>query len=361
LNYTLNELKVVISDYGYPVYRAEQIFISLHKKLNSDSSKIIGIPKVLKENINNDFYIGKIELAEIKKSTNDDTEKYLFQLPSGEKIETVLIIEKDRRTICVSTQAGCNVGCEFCATGKMGFKKNLDTSQIISQIYEVIQNTGEPPTNIVYMGMGEPFLNYENFINSLLIITDKNGLALPSKRITVSTVGFKDKLRKFTNDILKEENNRIKKIKLAFSLHSTDNGFRESLIPSSRNNKLKDIYNELVYFYSSTKNKITYEYIFLEGLNDTKEDIKRIVNLSKMIPCNFNIIPFHPIQFEFGEPLKKFNCNYSEKIFGNRNSLLNKKIFDFIKELKSMGVVVNLRTSNGSDIYAACGQLAGRE
>ena len=210
--------------------------------------------------------------------------------------------------------------------------------------------------------MGEPFLNYENVIKSLLILTNKNGLAVSSKKITVSTVGFKEKLRKFTEDITKDENKSIKNIKLAFSLHSIDNGFREKLIPTSKKNKLKDIYEELTNFYRKTKNKITYEYIYFEGINDKKDDISRLAGLSKMIPCNINIIPFHPIGFELKEPLKKLNSSYSEnKIQGNKNSLLNENLFVFIEELRSRKVIVNLRTSSGMDIFAACGQLAVRE
>ena len=359
LNKTLTELENGVLNLGQPKYRAEQVFKSIHKYSVSDFKGIKGIPENLKQILENHYYIDNLKLSDLKESPNDKTKKFLFELPSGNKIETVLIFEKERKTICVSTQAGCNVGCEFCATGKIGFRINLEASQIISQIYEVINITGIFPTNIVYMGMGEPFLNYENVIKSLLIITNKNGIGIPSGRITVSTVGFKDKLRKFTGDILKKENQSIKNIKLAFSLHSTDNGFREKLKPTSKKNPLKDIYKELSYFYSKTKNKVTYEYIFFEGLNDKKEDINRLTRLSKMIPCNINIIPFHKIGFKLNEPLEKFNSKESEKnIDGNKNSLSNKKLFEFIEELKSQKVVVNLRASSGVDIFAACGQLA---
>lgn len=361
LNNTLKELEDILVKNGFPKYRAEQIFISLHKKLKTDINQIAGIPKELKKFLGQIFYLERIKLSDLKESSSDSTKKFLFELPDGNKIETVLIHEGERVTICVSTQAGCNVGCEFCATGKMGFKINLNTFEIILQVYEVIRSTSLIPTNIVYMGMGEPFLNYDNVINSLLILTNKNGLAISSKRITVSTVGFKDKLRKFTDDILKEENKSIKNIKLAFSLHSTDNGFREKLIPTSKRNKLKDIYEELINFYRKTKNKVTYEYIYFEGINDTDEDIKRIAGLSKMIPCNINIIPFHPIGFRLNEPLQSLN-NFSDNTnnLGIKNSLSNIKLFDFIEKLRAQKVIVNLRSSSGLDIYAACGQLAVR-
>ncbi|MCY7362817.1 MAG: 23S rRNA (adenine(2503)-C(2))-methyltransferase RlmN, partial [Ignavibacteria bacterium] len=271
-------------------------------------------------------------------------------------IETVLISENDRETICISTQVGCNVGCEFCATGKMGFRKNLDVGEIIAQVYEVKRLTGIEPTNIVYMGMGEPFLNYDNMLKSLKMLTHAKGMGLSSKRITVSTVGFVGKIRKFADDIMLEENKSVKNVKLALSLHSTDNGLRESIIPTSVKNKLSDLYKEISYFYQKTKNKVTYEYIYFEGLNDTDNDIKRLEKLLKMVPSNLNIIPFHPIDFELNKPLDVFNIKKDKN-----NLLSNKKLFDFIAKLKNNKVVTNLRSSSGVDINAACGQLAVKQ
>ncbi|MDQ3193890.1 MAG: radical SAM protein, partial [Bacteroidota bacterium] len=268
-------------------------------------------------------------------------------------IEAVLISEKGRDTFCISTQVGCNVGCEFCATGKMGFKKNLDVSLIAAQVYEVIRQTKVTPTNIVFMGMGEPFLNYVNMLKSLKVLTHPDGLALSSKRITVSTVGFTGKIKKFADDLSLEENKSVRNVKLALSLHSTDNGIRESIIPTSVKNSLAEIYKELIYFYQKTNNKITYEYIFFPGLNDTENDVKRIAKISKMVPSNLNIIPFHPIEFELKKPLDIYNDKKDIN-----NLLLNKKLNDFIARLKNEKVVVNLRTSSGVDINAACGQLA---
>jgi len=280
----------------------------------------------------------------------------LFEIISSKAnyfIESVLISENERNTICISTQVGCNVGCEFCATGKMGFKKNLDVSEIILQVYEVVKQSGITPTNIVYMGMGEPFLNYDNMLNSLKMLTHPKGLGLSSKRITVSTVGFKGKIMKFADDLMLDSNKAIKNVKLALSLHSTDNGIRESIIPTSVKNKLPDLYKEISYFYQKTKNKITYEYIHFEGLNDSDYDIKRLEKISRMVPSNINIIPFHPIDFELNKPLDIFNKKK------DINKLLsNQKLFDFIAELKKQKVVVNLRSSSGIDINAACGQLA---
>ena len=227
---------------------------------------------------------------------------------------------------------------------------------IRDRVYEVKRLTGIEPTNIVYMGMGEPFLNYDNMLKSLKILTHAKGMGLSSKRITVSTVGFVGKIRKFADDIMLEENKSVKNVKLALSLHSTDNGLRESIIPTSVKNKLSDLYKEISYFYQKTKNKVTYEYIYFEGLNDTDNDIKRLEKLLKMVPSNLNIIPFHPIDFELNKPLDVFNIKKDKN-----NLLSNKKLFDFIAKLKNNKVVTNLRSSSGVDINAACGQLAVKQ
>lgn len=353
LDFTLPELEKQLIELGEKRFRATQIFKQLHdlKILRFEDLKII--PKELIQKLKDKYLIETLKLIDLKESPIDNTKKFLLELPgSKEKIETVLITDKDRKTICISTQAGCNAGCEFCATGKIGFKKNLSPSEIISQIYVVSAHIGEKPTNIVYMGMGEPFLNYENVMTSLKILSDENGLGISSRRITVSTIGFKEKIKKLSDDLCVNENKRIKNIKLALSLHSTDNGLREKLIPISKINPLSKIYEELNYFYKKTKNKITFEYIFFEGLNDTENDVKRLSRITKMFPCNINVIPFHPIEFHLNAPLEKFN--------GTKFSLSKIKLFDFIDRLKKNGVIVNLRNSSGVDIYAACGQLAGK-
>ncbi|HRI86172.1 MAG TPA: 23S rRNA (adenine(2503)-C(2))-methyltransferase RlmN [Ignavibacteria bacterium] len=356
LNLTLSELEPEIISIGEPKYRAKQIFTSLHKKNINTAEGLQGIPKLLKEKIGENFFIPSLKLLEERSSESFNTKKFLFQTERADKeyvFESVLISEKERNTICISTQIGCNVGCEFCATAKMGFIKNLEPAEIIMQVYEIIRCTEIMPTNLVFMGMGEPFLNYANLMKALKILTDKEGLGIPSKKITVSTVGFTDKIKNFADDITAEENVNLRKIKLALSLHSTDNGFRESIIPVSAKNRLPDIYEELVYFYRRTGSKITYEYIYFNGLNDTDNDIKRLVKLTRMVPSSINIIPFHPIDFKLNRPLDIFN-----KDKDLNKLLLNKNLFQFIEKLKRNKVTVNLRTSSGVDINAACGQLA---
>lgn len=355
-NYSFEDLVGIVSEAGFEKFRAEQIFRGLHKNFSSEFNSIIGIPQQVKDYMNSHFEIKYPQLLHISDSEKSDTKKFLFNISDAKdsyKIETVLICEDDRRTVCVSTQVGCNVGCEFCATGKMGFSKNLNPGDIIAQVYEVHKHTGEKPTNIVFMGMGEPFLNYKNLITSLKILTNSKGENISARKITVSTVGFKDKIKAFADEITSPGNESIKNVKLALSLHSTDNGFREALIPTSKRNKLSEIYEELIYFYRKTGNKITYEYILFPGLNDSENDINRLEKLSRMIPCNINVIPFHPISFKLTDPLQSLN-NFSDK----QISLSKKSINHFIASLRLRKVVVNLRSSSGVDINAACGQLA---
>lgn len=358
LNFDLAALEKEITESGEPKYRAKQIFTSLHKNNVKNINDIKGIPKYLKNKLEDLYENPELKLLEVSSSEQFNTKKFLFEINDENKnhiFESVLISEKGRHTICISTQIGCNVGCEFCATAKMGFLRNLDTSEIIMQVYEIIRNTEIIPTNLVFMGMGEPFLNYNNLLNSLRILTDPEGLSIPSKKITVSTVGFREKIKKFADDISLEENKNIRKVKLALSLHTTDNGLRESIIPTSAKNRLSDLYEELSYFYRITGSKITYEYIYFQGLNDTDNDIKRLTKLLRMVPSNLNIIPFHPINFKLKAPLDIFNFDKEKDL---NKLLLNKNLFDFIEKLKLNKVTVNLRSSSGVDINAACGQLA---
>ncbi|MFC2092451.1 23S rRNA (adenine(2503)-C(2))-methyltransferase RlmN [Bacteroidota bacterium] len=366
INYTLPELELIIKELKGEKYRVKQIFTSLHQKHISNFKDIKAVPVALRERLLDNFYISSLSTLYISDSKKYNTRKFLFMLSESDgknkdeilKIETVLISEKGRHTICISTQVGCNVGCEFCATGKMGLKRNLEVSEIVCQVYEVVKATGLTPTNLVYMGMGEPFLNYNNLIKSLTILTNKDGLNISSRRITVSTIGLKNKIKKFADDLYTKEFHVLRNTKLAFSLHSTDNGIRESIIPTSAYNKLSDIYEELVYYYKKLRQKITYEYIYFNGINNSDNDIKRLEKLSKMIPCNFNIIPFHPITFHLNKPLDVFNKLDKGKIDErNEISLYNLGLNDFIEKLKSKKITVNLRSSSGIDINAACGQL----
>jgi len=360
--FTLHELAEIIKTAGFPAYRAEQVFRYLHFHTIEDIGSMNIVPVNIREFLNSNFKITPLKTITVTESGVDNTRKFLFEAVEGGKpvkIETVLISENERLTVCVSTQAGCNVGCDFCATGRMKLLRNLTPGEIVSQVYGVSRLAQGKITNLVFMGMGEPLLNYDNVIKALLILTDKKGFAVSSGKITISTVGFKDRIKKLADDITSPENSTLRRLKLALSLHTTDKGLREKIIPVSKIHSLSGIYEELIYFYRKTGTKITYEYIHFEGINDTPNDVKRLTKLSGMIPSNINIIPFHPVDFELSGPLNNLNKKIHTNIFdGSENSLSKNKLNDFITELRENKVIVNLRTSSGVDINAACGQLA---
>lgn len=354
LSLTSDELTSEIKEAGYPAYRATQLFEFLHKKLATDLKKITVLPLDLRNELEKRYYIYRPETSGTIKSNISETKKFLFTLnEKGVLTESVFMKEKGRITYCISSQSGCNAGCIFCATGYLGLQKNLTAGEIVSQVYEIIRETKEPPTNIVFMGMGEPFLNYENVLKALKILTSHFGQKIPARRITISTIGIKQRIQKFADDITSPLNKDIKNTKLALSLHSTKEEIRKDLIPLSEKYDLKSIYKELIYYYKKTGNKITYEYIFFDGLNNKKDDVKNLLKLSRMLPSNINIIPYHPIKNikETGKEIDKY-------LMAENNSLLKNKLNYFIAELKNKKVVVHIRSSNGLDIDAACGQLA---
>lgn len=354
LSLTLEELKAEFRESGIPAYRATQLFEFLHKKNGTDFGNATILPAELRKKLDNEYFIHRHKTSAVSTSKITDTKKFLFTI-SGEGVitESVFMKEKGRVTYCISSQAGCNAGCIFCATGYLGLMKNLTAGEIVSQVYEIIHSTETLPTNIVFMGMGEPFLNYGNVLNALKILTSESGRNIPARRITISTIGIKSRIRNFADDLTSPLNKEIKNTKLALSLHSAKDDVREELIPLSAKYGLKEIYKDLIYYYKKTGNKITYEYIFFDGLNSGKDDIKKLIKLSRMLPCNINVIPFHPIKNfrETGKETDKY-------LQAENNSLLKNNINDFIAELRNNKVPVHVRSSNGIDIEAACGQLA---
>ncbi|MBN1634698.1 MAG: 23S rRNA (adenine(2503)-C(2))-methyltransferase RlmN [Ignavibacteria bacterium] len=354
LSLTLEELIPYFKNCGILSYRATQLFEFLHKKLISDFLNVTVLPLEIRKELNNEFVISRLKISKISESNISETKKYLFGTHNKDAaIESVFMKEKGRVTYCISSQSGCNAGCVFCATGYLGLIKNLTAGEIVSQIYEIIRDTKTPPTNIVFMGMGEPFLNYENVLKALRILTSDYGLKIPAKRITVSTIGIKHRIINFADDITAPANKILKNIKLAVSLHSTKDILRRELIPISAKHNLKSLYKDLIYYYRKTGNKITYEYIFFDGLNNKKDDIKNLVKLSGMLPCNINVIPYHPVQ-----NIRKTGSKIDEFMIVRNNSLLKNNLNDFIIELRKNKVTVNIRSSSGLDINAACGQLA---
>jgi len=335
LDFTLRELEEQILGLGEKKFRASQIFRQLHNKNIRNFDELKNIPKEFIGKIKDTFILEYLELLDIKKSSLDKTKKFLFQIPeTKDKIESVLISEKDRNTICVSTQAGCNAGCEFCATGKIGFKKNLSAGEILAQIYTVSMEIGEKPTNIVYMGMGEPLLNYHEVIRSVEKISGESGLAMSPQRITVSTVGIAPMIRRLGDDQVK--------FNLALSLHSAINEKRNQIIPYNLRNSLGDLVEAVRHFHDRTKTRITIEYVMLKEFNDNMEDAKALADFCRNFPVKVNLIQYNPVE----------NSPYQDS---------GKDRTEAFKEyLDRLNMVVNIRRSRGKDIDAACGQLANK-
>jgi 23S rRNA (adenine2503-C2)-methyltransferase len=347
---TLQELEDFALSIGERKFRGKQLFDWLYIKEVSSFEGMSSLSKILKQKLSDVASIESITITNVQEST-DGTNKFLLELIDGKKIETVLIPpsttyssrdaseeeEQKRLTLCVSTQVGCPLDCKFCATGTMGFSRNLTTGEIIDQILQVKKYSGKRITNIVFMGMGEPLLNYDNVMKSIEIIT--TGLGIAAKHITLSTVGLVPQIK-----TLADEN---RKIKLAISLHSLDQKIRESLMPIAKKYPLPEMIDALQYYYRKMKRRPTFEYILFKDINDRDEDVKTLVKLSKQIPCKVNIIPFHAI-----------NAGQSSNVKLLLHPAPPGRIDDFAHKLRQSHVTVFVRSSAGEDIDAACGQLA---
>jgi 23S rRNA (adenine2503-C2)-methyltransferase len=345
---TLDELKVLVKEEfpGVPGFRAEQLYKWMYTKRASSFAEMTDLPKAFIAQLEEKSYLPQIKMMH-ESVSEDGTRKFLFELEDGKDIETVLIPsemrddkgEARRKTICVSTQVGCPLDCKFCATASLKLKRNLTSGEILLQIFEVEKRTGERITNMVYMGMGEPMLNYDNVVRSLRIITDPENEMIGKRRITVSTSGLPEEIRKFAHEGLN--------VKLALSLHATTNDLRTRLMPINKKHQLEEVLSAMEEYYRETRIPITYEYILFEGLNDTPADAKRIAKITRRMPSKVNVIPFHKIDFTDPQGVSATLKPAEPAAFEA-----------FIKELQSNGAQVMVRSSSGQDIEAACGQLA---
>lgn len=329
-----------------PSYRASQIYAWLYGRRAQGFPEMTQLPSQLRNELERNFIIGSLKLAH-KSISEDGTIKFLFDLADGKQIESVLIPsemrdakgESRRKTLCLSTQVGCPLDCKFCATASMKLKRNLTAAEIILQFFEVERLTGEKITNVVYMGMGEPMLNYDNVIRSLRILTDPELDIIGAKRITVSTSGLPDEIKKFAHEKLG--------VKLALSLHASTDLLRSKLMPINIAHPIKELLEAMDEYYKVTGIPVTYEYILFEGLNDSDADARRLAKIARRMPSKVNVIPFHRIDFTnptgFGAELHPT----SDESFIRFNAVL-----------RSEGVHVMVRSSSGEDIEAACGQLA---
>ncbi len=334
LNLTRDELREHILALGMERYRADQIFLFLHRHRVKSFDEISVLKKEARELLDSIFYIPRLKLKKSLKA-EDGTTKFLFELHDGKSIESVLIPMRDSRyTICVSTQVGCRMGCLFCATGRMGFIRDLTASEIVLQVYSILDTTGLKSANVVYMGMGEPLDNYENVVRSLKILTDEMGHNLSKRKITLSTCGITPNI-----DRLKQD---MPDINMALSLHSAIEEKRSIIMPINRKYPLSGVLKSLKDFPMPRRKRITFEYVMIKGFNDTDEDRKALLRLLSNYRSKLNIIPL------------------------NRHDLINtsyeptpqSRIEEFANQLRKKGVFVTVRDSKGSSINAACGMLA---
>lgn len=333
-DFTYPELLELVSAMGEKPYRAEQIYGWLFRKKAPDIDSMTDISKAFRERLKEEFYVGGIKVLDVKKSS-DGTRKFLSLLEDGARIESVLIPETDRLTLCVSTQAGCALGCRFCMTGMTGFTRNLGLAELAGEVFAAISmlDKGERITNVVLMGMGEPLANYDNVLRFIQVLTDGLGFGFSHNKVTVSTAGLVPAIIRLGMDA---------NVNLAVSLNATTDETRSRIMPINRKYPIDELVGALRTYPLHGKKNITIEYVLLKNVNDTLEDARRLVKLLRGINCKINLIPFNPF------PGAAFERPEEQRVIA------------FGKILQDAGHNVFTRQSKGVDILAACGQLKGR-
>jgi 23S rRNA (adenine2503-C2)-methyltransferase len=337
---TLTDLQQSLAELSQPAYRARQVYDWFWKLGAKKFDDMTNVPASLRQLLNEKYSFHSIEL-DFRQNSADGTVKSRYKLHDGHKIETVLIpVPDDRRaTACVSSQVGCSLTCSFCATGKMGRLRNLTAAEIYDQAFETnrlsLEILGYPLTNIVYMGMGEPLLNFGPVMESIHRITSPDGMAMSPRRITVSTAGIAKMIRKLGDEKVK--------FNLALSLHAADDQKRNQIMPINESNNLQSLMEALDYFYQMTHGQISYEYIALKGFNDGFEDADKLIRLChKPFPVKVNVIEYNPVS---GVSFEKSD---------------EKHVDAFARRVRDKGIMITVRRSRGKDIDAACGQLANK-
>lgn len=325
---TLDELQVIAISNGLPGFTAKQIAEWLYKKKVDTIDGMTNLSLQNREKLRQKYDVGLLNPIKAQTSV-DGTKKYLFSTYSGKFIEAAYIPETDRATLCVSSQVGCKMGCLFCMTGKQGFQAHLTTAEIINQIQSLPER--DKLTNIVYMGMGEPFDNLQNVLKSLEILTSDYGYAWSPKRVTVSTIGIIPGMKEFLQK---------SKCHLAISLHSPFDAERLTLMPIQHVYPVKEVISEIKAFDFGLQRRVSFEYIMFKGINDTQRHVKELAKILNGIKCRINLIRFHPIP---NTPLE-----------GSEH----RTMLEFQKMLNDKGLVTTIRASRGEDIFAACGLLS---
>ncbi|MFB9119617.1 23S rRNA (adenine(2503)-C(2))-methyltransferase RlmN [Bergeyella porcorum] len=334
---SLDELKDYFATIGEKPFRAKQVYDWLWSKNLHSIDEMTNLSKPLRDRILRDFIINPVSVDVLQKST-DGTIKNGVKLHDGLMVESVLIPTETRTTACVSSQVGCSLNCEFCATAKLKRMRNLEVAEIVDQVALIDKQSklyfDRPLSNIVFMGMGEPMMNYKNVVEAIRKITQPDGMGMSPRRITVSTSGMPKMIKMLADEDLK--------VKLALSLHSAIEKTRNEIMPFSTKFPLTDIMEALQYWYQKTGNVITFEYCVWKGINDKDEDIKALIKYCKKVPSKVNLIQYNPI---------------GEGKYDHRSIEAEER---YVRELSKAGVTVMVRRSRGGDIDAACGQLANK-
>ena len=334
-NLNSSELEAFIASFGKERYRTTQILRWLYQKGVHSFDEMTNLSKKIREELTEVSFLSTLHPLRIEEA-RDGTKKFLFELEDKNRIESVLIPDKDRLTLCISTQAGCAFGCKFCLTGKMGWKRNLTTSEILNQILAVREtlNGKKSITNIVLMGMGEPLANYENTMKAIELMLHTDAFKFSSRRVTLSTVGLLPEMEKMAKE-------RIR-FRLAISLNATDEETRSHLMPVNRRYSLKKVLELSRKFPLQPRSRITFEYVMVKDVNDSARDAKRLLKMLKGIPSKVNLIPLNEAH---GIPFKRPS---------------DETVREFQEILMEGGLTAIVRASKGIEILAACGQLSGK-
>lgn len=327
---TLNEMKAFVTEIGENPFRAKQIFSWIYKGVDS-FDEMTDLSKNLREKLKESACIGKLHIIRAQHSNTDGTRKYLLGLEDGNTIESVFMKYKYGNSICVSSQAGCRMGCKFCASGIDGLRRNLTPGEIAGQILTIEKDTGEKINHVVVMGTGEPFDNYDNLKKFITNINEKDGLGISMRNITVSTCGLIPKIREFSKE--------LKQVNLAVSLHSADSSIRESMMPVNKSYPVDDLLKVCREYTEETGRRITFEYALVKGKTDVKEQIDLLADKLRGMLCHVNLIPLNEVK-ETG------------LVGSNR-----RRAQEIAAYLEKRGIPATVRRELGSDIQAACGQL----
>ena len=329
-DYDLEDLKKELENIGEKKFRAEQIFKWLYVEKVKEFDEMTNLSLELRKKLEENYTMCNFEIIK-KQESSDGTKKYLFDVLDGNAIESVLMEYHHGRTICVSSQIGCKMGCKFCASTGLKFARNLTAGEIVEQILAVEQDTGYKISNVVFMGIGEPFDNYDNVMQAIKIINNQKGLSIGARHISISTSGLVPMIYKFADEELQ--------CTLSISLHATNDKKRSEMMPINNRYNIKELMEACKYYIEKTNKRISFEYALAKDNNDNLDDAKELVKLLKGMLCHVNLIPINKIE----------NGKYTKSS--------NENIIKFRDYLNEKGITATIRRELGSDIDAACGQL----